>query len=127
MTPLIDDRVEAIGGDVRELVRLHGELARTELRHGWMRLICGLFLLGFGVTVGTLVVVMVSVTWVLFLSPQLGTAAATATVALMDSLVAGIALWLGIRTLRGATSLFLPRTRTLLWELLTWRDPPTNS
>jgi len=127
VTPLIDDRVQAIGNEVRELARLHGELARTELRHGWMRLIGGLFLLGFGVAAGLLVLVIAGVACILFLAPRLGTAGAAATVALVDALVAGISLWLGVRTLRGATSLLLPRTRTLLWELLTWRDPPTKS
>lgn len=127
MTPLIDDRVQAIGSEVRELARLHGELARTELRHGWMRLVAGFFLLGFGVAAGLLVIVIASVACILFLSPRLGTAGAAAMVAVVDALVAGIALWFGVRTLRGATSLLMPRTRTLLWELLTWRDPPTNS
>jgi len=127
VTPLIDDRVEAIGGDVREIARLHAELARTELRHGWMRLVGGLFLLGFGVAAGSLVLVIAGVACVLFLAPHLGTAWAAATVSLLGALVACFALWLGVRTLRGASSLFLPRTRTLLWELLTWRDPPTNS
>ncbi len=127
MTPLIDDRVQAIGSEVRELARLHGELARTELRHGWIRLIGGLFMIGFGVAAGVLVIVIAGVACILFLAPHLGTAGAAATVALADALVAGITLWLGVRTLRGAASLLMPRTRTLLWELITWSDPPTNS
>ena len=127
MTPLIDDRVQAIGNDVRELARLHGELAHHELRRGWTRLVAGLFLLGFGVAAGLLVVVLLSIASVAFLAPRLGTAGSAATIALIDAVIAGAALWLGVRMLRGAADLSLPRTRTMLWELLTWRDPPTNS
>ena len=127
MTPLIDDRVQAIGNEVRELARLHGELAQTELRHGWNRLIAGLFLLGFGVLAGLLVIVLFSVASVAFLAPRLGNAGSAATVAIVDAIVAGVSLWLGARMLRGATTLSMPRTRSMLWELLTWRDPPTSS
>jgi len=127
VTPLIDDRVQAIGNDVRELARLHGELAHHELRRGWTRLVAGLFLLGFGVAAGLLVVVLLSIASVAFLAPRLGTAGSAATIALIDAVIAGAALWLGIRMLRGAADLSLPRTRTMLWELFTWRDPPTNS
>lgn len=127
MTPLIDDRVQAIGNDVRELARLHGQLAHTELRHGFARLIAGLFLLGFGAAAGLLVVILLSVASVSFLAPRLGTAGSAATIALVDAIVAGAALWLGIRMLRGAAALSMPRTRSMLSELLTWHDPPTNS
>lgn len=127
MAPLIDDRVQAIGQDVRELARLHGELARNELRQGWMRLVSGLFLIGFGVLAALLVVVLTSVAAIQFLAPRLGSAGSAATVALVDAMLAAVSLWLGGRILRGAASLSMPRTRTLLWELLTWRDPPNNS
>ncbi len=61
MAPWIDEHVSAVGEEVRELARLHAELARLEMRGGVRRLVGGICLLGFAVLMATLVLVAADV------------------------------------------------------------------
>ena|SRR2546422_2641580 len=128
MSPLIDEHVRAVGEEVRELARLHGELARTELREGSSRFVRGIFLFSFGILTGALVLVAAGVGLFFVLDGTLSHAGAAAAVAGIYLGVSGLAMWLGWRWIGGVTSVMLPRTRAMLWELLTWReDKPTDS
>lgn len=127
MAPWIDAHVQAVSQEVRELARLHAELARVEMRDGVRRLVGAACLLGFAVLMATLVLVAGDVALFSVLQGPLSAAAAAATVALADLVVAVLGAVLGWRLLRGAGSLLLPRTRSMLVELLTCRDAPKNS
>lgn len=124
----IDEQVESLARDVRELTRLHGELARVELQTGARRLVTTLCLMGFGVIVGMLVLFASGVAVYLLLAAVLPKAAAAALVAFGYLLVAAGAWWWAWRLMSGASGVFLPQTRQMLSELLHWRDDePTNS
>lgn len=125
--PLIDDHVRAVGREVRELARLHGELARTELWEGARRLVIAMFLFGIGVAIGALSLAAFGMAAFFLLSRVVETPGAAALVAVsFFALMMG--LWLcAWRVLRGSNALSLPRTRQMLWELLQWRDKPNDS
>lgn len=125
--PWIDEHVQAVGREVRELARLHAQLAGVEMRDGVRRLVGAVCLLGFAVLMATLVLVAGDVALFSLLQGPLSTPAAAATVALVDLAVAALGAFFGWRLLRGAGSLLLPRTRSMLVELLTCRDTPKNS
>ena len=124
---LIDDHVRAVGREVRELARLHGELVHVELRGGARRLIAAVLLVGFGIMMAGLVVVAFGFALFAWLSSLLTTPSAALIVALGFAATMMLSWWMSWRLLRGAKSLLLPQTRTMLWELLRWRDVPTNS
>jgi uncharacterized membrane protein YqjE len=124
----IDEQVESLAREVRELTRLHGELARVELQTGARRLVTTLCLMGFGVIVGMLVLFASGVAAYLLLAAVLPKAAAAALVAFGYLLVAAGSWWLAWRLMRGASGVFLPQTRQMLSELMHWRDnEPTSS
>ena len=125
--PLIDEHVREVGRDVRELANLHGELARSEITLGLRRLVIGVFLFAVGVSL-VAVALIASATSLYFLFENIvAPPAAAALVALVFLLFTGL-LWLAAwRALSGSYALTLPRTRQMIWELLQWRDNPTNS
>ncbi len=125
--PLIDEHVRAVGSEVREYARLHALLARVEATEGSKRLLSSLFLLAFGVTTGSLVLVAAGVALFLWLAGSVPPAGAAAIVAGVYLLIAAAAWWAGWRFMRGAGAILLPRTRAMLWEAITCRDKPTNS
>jgi uncharacterized membrane protein YqjE len=127
LVPLIDDHVRAVGREVRELARLHGELARVEARDGLRRLLTALFLLGFGVMMGTLVIVALGLALFAWVRSLVASPAAAALVALVFAAIT-VTVWLvAWRLMRGSRDLLLPRTRAMLWEMVRCRDEPTNS
>jgi len=124
----IDEQVESLAREVRELTRLHAELARVELQTGARRLVTTLCLLGFGVIVGVLVLAAFGFALYFLLAAVLPQAAAAAIVALGYLIVVIVAWWLAWRLMRGAGGVFLPQTRQMISELMHWRDDkPTNS
>ena len=125
--PIVDEHVRSVGRDVRELARLHGELARVEVQSGSRRLLTALFLLGFGVMMGTLFVVALGAALFVWMRTVVTAPAAALIVALAFARVMLIAWTVAWRLIRSADGLLLPRTRTMLWELLRWRDEPTSS
>ena len=127
MSALLDENVQAVGEDVRQLARMHVELARTEVREGATRFVRGMFLFGFGVASGGLVLVAAGIALFSLLGGLMAPAAAVATVGIIYLAVSVAALWIGWRWIRGIASLLLPRTRALLWELITCRDKRSAS
>jgi hypothetical protein len=123
----LEEQVQALAGEVRELGRLHGELARVELQTGARRLVTTLALLAFGVIVGVLVLAAAGFAVYFWLCNVLPPAGAASLVALGYFLVMLGAWLLGWRLMRGASGLLLPRTRQMLEELLHWRQKPTES
>jgi len=123
----LEEQVQALAGEVRELGRLHGELARVELQTGARRLVTTLALLAFGVIVGVLVLAAGGFAVYFWLCTVLPPAGAASLVALGYFLVMSGAWLLGWRMMRGASGLLLPRTRQMLEELLHWREKPTES
>lgn len=121
------ERFRALERDVRELARLHGELARLEVRTGVLRLVVGVFMLGVGIFVAGFVLLaagFASYLSLLRFLPPAGSAAVVAGGFALTSLGTWFLAW---RLLQGAGSLFLPRTRAMLQELITWRNKPTGS
>ena len=125
--PLVDEHVRAVGQGVRDLAKLHVDLACEEVRDGSKRFVRGAILVGFGILLGTLVVVALGVSLFFLLDQWLSTSLAAAAVAVVFLAAGTAALWLGWRSLGGVSSVTLPRTRAMLWELLTCRDKPTDS
>lgn len=125
--PLIDEHVRTVGREVRELARLHAELAQVEVHAGSRRLLTGLFLLGFGVAMGALVLVAFGTALFEWMRTLVAPPAAAAIVGCVFVAVMLGAWWAGWRLLRGARGLLLPRTRAMLWEMLGWPDELTNS
>jgi len=125
--PLVDEHVREVGREVREFAALHLQLAGAEARAGSVRLLSSLFLLGFGVAMGTLVLLAAGVALFLALRRAMPEEAAAALVALGYLLIVAGAWWAGWRLMKGASALLLPQTRALLWELITCRDEPKNS
>jgi hypothetical protein len=121
------EELRALERDVRELVRLHGELARFEARAGLLRLVIGVFLLGVGGFVGGLVLLAAGFAFYLFLVRFMPPAGAAALVAGAFALVSFGTWFVAWRQLEGTRSLSLPRTRALLQEMLTWPKRPTGS
>ena len=126
---IIDEQVESLAREVRELTRLHGELARTELQTGARRLVTTLALMMFGVIVGVLVLGALGFATYFLLAAALPRAAAAGLVALGYLIVVVAAWWYAWRLMRGAGGVFLPRTRQMLSEMMHWRDhnESTNS
>jgi hypothetical protein len=125
--PVLDEHVRAVGREVRELARLHGELARTEMLEGGLRVAVGIFLFAVGVTIGGLALAAVGFALYLLLARTLTTPGAAAIVALCFFALTILMWLLAWHILRGSRGLTLPRTRQMLWELLQWRDDRTNS
>lgn len=125
--PIVDEHVRDVGREVREFAALHLQLAREEARGGSKYLVVSIFLLAFGVATFSLVLVAAGVALFLLLARVVAPAAAATLVAAGYFLVGAAAWWAGWRLMQGASALFLPQTRTLLWELITCRDKPTNS
>jgi hypothetical protein len=119
--------LRAVERDVRELLRLHGELARLEARAGLLRLVIGCFLLGVGAFVGGFVLLAAGFALYLSLVRVLPPAGAATMVALAFALASLGAWYLAWRLLQGTGSLLLPRTRAMLGELVTWKEKPTKS
>jgi uncharacterized membrane protein YqjE len=127
MTPLIDEHVQAVGEEVRELANLHAQLALTEIREGTTSFVRGVILCAFGVLASALVLVAFGMV-VFFLANRTLTPAGAATVVMAAYGVIGWAtIRFGTRSLERVSSLFLPRTRAMLWELVTCRDKRTKS
>lgn len=125
--PLIDDHVRAVGREVGELARLHGELARVEIAHGSRRLVIAVFLLAFGVMMGTLVIVALGLALFAWIRTLVTTPAAAASVGLVFAAIMAVAWFVSWRLIRSARSVLLPQTRQMLWEMFQCRDAPTNS
>jgi len=127
MSPLVDDRSRAVGEDLKDLVKLHVDLARTEVRYGSTRVLCGLVAVVAAVGVGVLGFLFGTAGLYLVLRDAFGAAAAAGLVALLYVAICALALGIGIRLLKGVRSLMLPRTRQMLWELFTWREDKSES
>lgn len=127
MGPLIDEHARAVGQEVRELARLHAELASAEVHEGTRSFVRGVLLCGFGILVGTLVLVAAGVALFFLWNQVLTPAGAAGMVALIYLVVGAGALWLGVRLVGGLHAVLLPRTRAMLWELLTCRDRAEKS
>jgi hypothetical protein len=127
--PLIDEHVRAVGRDVRDLARLHAELARVEVQSGGRRLVTGLFLLWFGVTMGALVLAAFGIAFFAWVRSLVSTPVAATIVGLVFTAVMLGSWYVGWRLLHGAGDLLMPRTRTMLMEMLGWHDnnEPTSS
>ena len=125
--PLIDEHVRAVGREVRDLARLHGELARVEALVGVRRLVMALCLLAFGVTMAVLVIIAFSIALFAWIRSWLSAPYAAFLVGLAFAVVMAGSWLLSWRLARGAKALLLPRTRAMLWELLQWREAPTTS
>src|SRR5262249_37689267 len=113
--------------EVRDFAQLHWLLARTEAHDGLKRLLSSLFLLAFGVTMGTLVLMAAGFALFLALERVMSPAWAAALVALVYAAIGAVACWAGWRLIRSAGVLSLPQTRAMLWELISCRDKPTSS
>ena len=125
--PLVDEHIRAVGQEVRDLAKLHVDLAAAEVRDGSKQFVRGVILLGYGILLGTLVLVALGVCLFFLLDRWLSQAGAAAVVAVVFLAAGSTALWLGWRSLGGVSSVTLPRTRAMLWELFTCRDKPTDS
>jgi MFS family permease len=123
----IEEQLRAVERDVRDLVRLHGELARAEASAGLLHLVIGLFMLGVGIFVAGFVMLAGGFALYLLLVRFIPPAGAASTVALVFALVSLAAWFVAWRFLQGAGSLSLPRTRAMISELLTWRQKPNSS
>jgi hypothetical protein len=125
--PLIDEHVRAVGREVRELARLHGALARTELSEGMRHLVIAIFLFAVGVAIGALALAALGMAVFFLLQRFVDTPGAAALVA-ASFFGLMMLLWLiAWRMLRGSGALGMPRTRQMIWELLQWRDKPNDS
>lgn len=125
--PLIDEKVQTVGREVRELARLHRELARAELREGIGQVVIACFLFGLGVLVAGLALLAAGVALFYLLDAYVPRALAAALVALLYGAAALGAYLIAFRRLEGSRSLSLPRTRAMLKELLRWPDDPKDS
>jgi hypothetical protein len=126
--PLIDEHVRAVGRDVRDLARLHAELARVEVQSGSRRLVTGLFLLWFGVMIGALVLAAFGIAFFAWVRSLVSTPVAATIVGLVFTAVMLGSWYVGWRLLRGAGDLLMPRTRMMLMEMLGWHNnEPTSS
>ena len=123
----LEEQLRAVERDVRELVRLHGDLARFEARSGLLRLLLGMFMMGVGVFVAGFVLLAAGFAFYLSLVRVMPPAGAATVVAAGFALTSLGAWFLAWRLLQGAGSLLLPRTRALLSEMFTWRNKPTGS
>jgi uncharacterized membrane protein YqjE len=124
--PLVDEHVTGVGREVREFARLHLMLAREEATQGSKNFVRSLFLIGFGVSAGGLVLVAAGTALFLWLARVMDPAGAAALVAIVLLAVSSLSLWGGWRWLKSSKSLFLPETRRMLWELVTCPDEPAS-
>lgn len=127
MSSWIDDGFQAVGRDVRELAELHRDLARAEVQDGLQSLVRGAFWGGVGLLACNLFLIALGVAAYSWLATHLAPVAAAALVAGAYLVLATTTLWIGWRQLCGLGSVLLPRTRALLWELVTCREKPNNS
>jgi uncharacterized membrane protein YqjE len=125
--PLIDEKVQTVGEEIRELARLHQELARAELREGVRRIGVACFLFGIGIFVGGLSLLAAGVAIFSLFDRFMARGLAAAVVAVLYGASALAAYFIAFHRLEGTRSLLLPRTRALLKELLQWRDDPKSS
>jgi hypothetical protein len=127
MNPLLDERAQAVGEDIRDYAKLHVDLARTEVRDGSTRFVWGLILVLCGAATGTLAVIAGCASLYLFLHGLMPPPAAAAVVTLIFTCVAALSFRLAKNRLVGVRSLLLPRTRSMLWEALSWRNGKSDS
>jgi uncharacterized membrane protein YqjE len=125
--PLIDEHVRAVGREVRDLARLHAELARVEVQSGSRRLVTGLFLLWFGVMMGALVLAAFGIAFFAWFRTLVSTPVAAAIVGLVFTAVMLGSWFFGWRLLRSSGDLLMPRSRTMLLEMLGWHNEQTSS
>ncbi|MFQ5600475.1 MAG: phage holin family protein [Candidatus Krumholzibacteriia bacterium] len=127
MNPLIDERAQAVGEGVRDFAKMHVDLARAEVRDGSTRFVWGMFLAGLGVMLGTLAFLTAGASLFLTLRSVLSAPASAGVVALVFLGLGFVTFRLGQRLMAGIGSLLLPRTRAMLWELVTWRENKSDS
>ncbi|UCE01629.1 MAG: phage holin family protein [Candidatus Latescibacterota bacterium] len=127
MNPLLDERAQAVGEEIRDYAKLHVDLARTEVRDGSTRFVWGLILVLCGAAMGALALVAGCASLYLFLHGRMSPPAATAVVTLVFASVAALSFRLAKGRLVGVRSLLLPRTRAMLSEALSWRNGKSNS
>ncbi len=132
MTPQIEEQARtepthSLGEQVRDFAKLHVDLARTELRHGSIRLLLGAVVLGASLFIFGLALVALEVALFLWLRSFVSDGLAAALTGLASILMGVLGLRAGLRLLRGVKSVFLPQTRAMVGELFAWRDDKTNS
>lgn len=132
MTPQIEEQARteptpSLGAQVRDFAQLHVDLARTELRHGSIRLVLGAVALGASLFLFGLAVVALEVALFLSLRSFLSDALAAVVTGLVFIVIGVIGLRVGLAVLRGVKSVLLPQTRAMVGELFAWRDDKKSS
>ena len=127
MTPQIEEQARtestpSLGAQVRDFAQLHVDLARTELRHGSIRLALGAVVLGASLFVFGLAVLALEVALFLWLQSFLSDVLAAVVTGIVFILTGVLGLRAGLALLRGVKSVFLPQTRAMVGELFAWRD-----
>lgn len=127
MRPMIEEHGPAVGEELKEFAKLHIDLAQSEMREGSIHCLGGLVLFGVAAGLGVLALLALTAALYLVLDGPLSPAGAAAAVAVFFGLLCLIGVRVALKLLSGVGSLFLPRTREMLWELLTWRDDRKSS
>jgi uncharacterized membrane protein YqjE len=132
MTPQTEEQARtestpSLGEQVRDFAQLHVDLARTELRHGSIRLVLGAVAVGASLFFCGLAIFALEVALFLGLRSFLSDVLAAVVTGLAFILLGALIGRLGLRLLRGVKSVFLPQTRAMVGELFAWRDDKTNS
>ncbi|HZM16969.1 MAG TPA: phage holin family protein [Candidatus Krumholzibacteria bacterium] len=127
MSPQIDEQAQDLGRHVGEIVKLHVDLARAELRAGSARFVLGLVALATSIFVASLAIVAFALALYLLLRSLLSPILAATIVGVLLALVSALGFLQGWKWVRGIGSLLLPRTREMVGELLAWRDDKTSS
>ncbi len=127
MSPQIDEQAQDLGRHVGEIVKLHVDLARAELRAGSARFALGLVALATSVFVASLALVAFALALFFSLRSFLSPILAAAIVGVLLALLSALGFLQGWKWVRGIRSLLLPRTREMVGELLAWRDDKTSS
>ena len=127
MSPQIDEQAQDLGRHVGEVVKLHVDLARAELRAGSARFVLGLVALATSIFVASLAMVAFALALYLTLRAVLSPIFAAGLVGVLLALMSAIGFMQGWKWVRGIRSLLLPRTREMVGELLAWRDDKTSS
>ena len=127
MTPQIEEQVQAVGRQAREVAKLHVDLARTEIRDGSTRFLWGLVLVGASVCIGTVTLVTCALALYLLLRTVLSPVLAATCVAVILGLLSAIGFRWGWSLIRGIRGWSLPRTRAMVGEIFSWREDKSNS
>src|SRR5262245_58495126 len=120
MSPQIDEQAQDLSRHVGEIVKLHVDLARAELRAGSARFVLGLVALATSIFVASLAIVAFALSVYLLLRSLLSPILAAAIVGVLLALMSALGFLLGWKWVRGIGSLLLPRTREMVGELLAW-------